>query len=82
MSHNKESGINCTCCTLTYDKFTATGFGRNQQEALINAAKNFLETLIATNCFIPQLRIALKQRDLQAISLIPQSIPDHSLVLS
>lgn len=58
-----ESGINCTCCTLAYDLFTATGFGRNQHQALINATKNYIENLIATNSFVPQLRSALRQRD-------------------
>lgn len=44
--------------------------------------KNYLETLIATNCFIPQLRSALKQRDIQTFALTPQTIPDNSIVLS
>jgi len=63
MHQHLESGINCTCCTLTQDKFVATGFGRNQQEALINATKNYLETLIATNTLVVQLRTALRQKE-------------------
>jgi len=48
---------------LAYDKLTVTGFGRNQQEAFINASKNYLETLVATNMAIPQLKNALRLRD-------------------
>lgn len=59
----EESGINCTCCTITHDRFTSTGFGRNQQEAMINATKNYMETLIATNTFVPELRTAIRKRD-------------------
>jgi len=53
---------------LVYDKFTVTGFGRNQQEAFINASKNYLETLVATNIAIPQLKNALRLRDSTSIA--------------
>jgi hypothetical protein len=74
--------LNCTCCSLTQEKITATGFGRNQQEALINATKNYLETLIATNTNIPQLKNALKLREGQTISIsAPRKLSDDTLDL-
>ena len=63
--HHLESGINCTCCTLTHNKINSTGFGRTRQEALVNSAKSYLENLITTNTLVPQLRTALKQKGIR-----------------
>jgi hypothetical protein len=53
----------------------ATGFGRNQSEALINATKNYLEVLVSTNTMIPALKHSLKLRD-HPISTQPSSHDD------
>lgn len=54
------------------DKLVVSGFGRSQDEAFINATKNYLETLVATNTFIPQLKNALKLRE-GSLKLFPTS---------
>ena len=54
------------------DKLVVSGFGRSQEEAFINATKNYLETLVATNTFIPQLKNALKLRE-GSLKLFPIS---------
>lgn len=54
------------------DKLVVSGFGRSQEEAFINATKNYLETLVATNTFIPQLKNALKLRE-GSLKMFPNS---------
>lgn len=34
---------------------------------MINATKNYMETLIATNSFVPELRTAIRKRDIKPV---------------